>query len=413
VNAAAPRNAAARLAAIAVAVVLLAVLAAGWAGRARFVDSLYLEKVRSAEFTLDLVAAGSVLPLVAEDGLTLNSLIKGASIGERYLFVSVSDAGNVVRADTDLSRVGSPWKGTGKGGLELSRPILFQGKSVGTVRLGLSAERLRAEASRDSIPAAWILVAAILCAAAAGGIGFAVARMAGESGGGAGSRDAIAGLRSALPGAAAEGEGGDPGTARNPITVLFASVKGFRSYADESLPDDLMRNLKEIFSIASRNVLGYGGYVEKYQGESLTGVFGAPSDLADHTRRAVRAAVSIQKALQEAAEEGNELLRKVSIGISTGVVLSGQVPSGESSSPFFVGKIFEEAASLNRAAREGEIVISRDVYQSVQNLVAVEPLPPQQNLVVVEPLPPQGAGGDRGSWEAFRLLRIEERKNRA
>jgi len=185
------------------------------------------------------------------------------------------------------------------------------------------------------------------------------------------------------------------------VTVLYASVKEFRSYADESHPDDLMRNLKEIFSIASRNVLGYGGYIEKYQGESLTGVFGAPADLADHTRRAVRAAVSIQKALQEAASTGNELLRRVSIGISTGVVLSGQVPSGESSSPFYVGEIFEEAASLNRAAREGEIVISRDVYQSVQNLVAVEPLPPH------------GAGGGRGAWEAFRLLRIEERKNRA
>ncbi|MCR4308563.1 MAG: adenylate/guanylate cyclase domain-containing protein [Deltaproteobacteria bacterium] len=390
-NAIAPRNAAARLAAIVGGVVLLAVLAAGWAGRSRFVDSLYREKVRAAEFTLDLVAAGSVLPLVAEDGLTLNSLIKGASLGERYLFVSVSDAGNVVRSDTDLSRVGSPWKGTGKGGLELSRSILFRGKPVGTVRLGLSTERLRADASRDSFPVAWILVAAILCAAAAGGIGFAVARMAGGSGGEAGSR-------SAMP----EGEGeGDPGTARNPVTILYASVKGFRSYADESLPDDLMRNLKEIFSIASRNVLGYGGYIEKYQGESLTGVFGAPADLADHTRRAVRAAVSIQKALQEAAESGNELLRKVSIGISTGVVLSGQVPSGETSSPFYVGEIFEEAASLNRAAREGEIVISRDVYRSVQNLVAVEPLPPL------------GAGGGRGSWEAFRLLRIEERKNRA
>jgi class 3 adenylate cyclase len=400
VNATAPRNDAARLAAIAVGVVLATVLVAGWAGRSRFVESLYREKVRAAEFILDLVAAGSVLPLVAEDGLTLNSLVKGAFHEERYLFVSVSDAGNVVRADTDLSRVSSPWKGTAKSGLELSRPILFRGKPVGTVRLGLSPERLWAEASRDSFPAAWILVAAILCAAAAGGIGFAVARRTWESGGGAGSRKTMAGMQSGLPGAAAEGEGVDPGTARNPVTVLFASVKGFRSIADESLPDDLMRNLKEIFSIASRNVLGYGGHVEKYQGESLTGVFGAPADLADHMRRAVRAAVSIQKAIQEAAENGNELLRKVSIGISTGVVLSGQVLSGETSSPFYVGEIFEEAASLNRAAREGEIVISRDVYQSVQNLVAVKPLPPL------------GADGDRGSWEAFRLLRIEERKYR-
>jgi len=400
VNAVAPPRAAARLAAIVAGVVLLAVLAAGWAGRSRSVDSLYREKVRAAENTLDLLAAGSVLPLVAEDGLTLNSLIKGASLGGRYLFVSVSDAGNVVRADSDFSRVGSSWGGTGKGGLELSRPILFRGKPVGTVRLGLSTERLRADASRDSFPAAWILVAAILSAAAAGGIGFAVARRTEESGGGAGPRGAMPGLRSAFPGATTEAEAGDPGKARNPVTVLYASVKGFGSYADATLPDELMRNLKQIFSIASRNVLGYGGYVEKYQGESLTGVFGAPADLADHTRRAVRAAVSIQKALQEDASIGNELLRKVSIGISTGVVLSGHVPSGETSSPFYVGQIFEEAASLNRAAREGEIVISRDVYQSVQNLVAVEPLPPQS------------AGAGRGSWEAFRLLRIEERKSR-
>ena len=186
-----PRNVAARSAAVTAGVVLLAVLAAGWAGRARFVDSLYREKIRAAESTLDLVAAGSVLPLVAEDGLTLNSLIKGASPGERYLFVSVSDAGNVVRADTDLSRVGSPWVGTGKGGLELSRAILFREKPVGTVRLGLSTERLRADAIRDAFPAAWILAAAILCAAVAGGIGFAVARTAGESGGGAGSPEAV------------------------------------------------------------------------------------------------------------------------------------------------------------------------------------------------------------------------------
>ncbi|TFG58041.1 MAG: adenylate/guanylate cyclase domain-containing protein, partial [Deltaproteobacteria bacterium] len=290
-NAVTPRNAAARHAAIAAGVVLLAVLVAGWAGRSAFVDSLYREKVRAAEFTLDLVAAASVLPLVAEDGLTLNSLVKGASAGERYLFVSVSDAGSVVRADTDLSRIGFPWKGAtaGGGGGELSRPILFREKPVGTVRLGFSPERLRAEANRDTFPVPWILVAAILCAAAAGGIGFAIVRMTGESGGSPQSPDATA-----------EKEEEDPGTARNPITVLFASVKGFRSYADATLPDDLMRNLKEIFSIASRNVIGYGGHIEKYQGESLTGVFGAPSDLADHSRRAVRAAVSIQKALQEA-----------------------------------------------------------------------------------------------------------------
>lgn len=395
------RNDTVRLATIAACWVLFVVLIAGWAARSRSLDSLYREKVRAAESTLDLVAAGSVLPLVADDALTLNFLVKGVSSGERYLYVSVSDAGDVVRADSDLSRVGSPWKGPGKGELALSRPIFVKGKPLGTARIGLSAERLRADAGRDTFPIAWILFVAVLCAAAVGGIGFAIARKAGASGGEAGSPARVEGVPSGMAGATAEGQGANAETSRTPVTVLFASVKGFRSYADESLPDDLMRNLKEIFSIASRNVLGYGGTVEKYQGESLTGVFGAPSDLADHTRRAVRAAVSIQQALQEAASNGNELLRKVSIGISTGVVLSGKVPSGDTSSSFYVGEIFEKAETLNRAAREGEIVISRDVYQSVQSLVAVEPLPPM------------GAGGDRGSWEAFRLLRIEERKRRA
>ncbi len=392
-NAADPQNVAVRNAAIAGCVVFLVLLASGWTARSWFTDSLYREKIRAAESTLDLVAGGAVLPLVSEDGLTLNSLVKGAGAGERFLFVMVSDSANVVRAASDFRRVGFPWKESGNGVLDLSRPILFQGKPVGAVHAGVSPERLRASAGRDSFPVLWIPIAALLCAVAAGGGAFAATRLASGPGVGAASPCEIPeGVPDVI---------GDSGTARTPVTVLVASVMGFRSFADATLPDELMRNLKEIFSIASRIVLGYGGHVEKYQGESLTGVFGAPADLADHTRRAIRAAVSIQKALQEAAENGNALLAKVSIGVSTGVVLSGRIPSGETSSPFYVGEIFEEAASLNRAAREGEIVISRDVYQSVQS------------LVVVEPLPPHGTGGGRGSWEAFRLLRIEERKHRA
>jgi len=400
VNGGRPGDAPVRLAAAVAVAVFLSVMVLGWSVRARVSDSLYGEKVRAAEDTLDMVAAGSVIPLASEDTLTLHSLVRGAAKGRGRLFVSVADGAGIVRADTDPARVGSPWKASGNGVVELSRPIVFRGKPVGTARIGLSAERLRAEAERDSFPLGWLPVAAVLCAVSAGGVAFAGARMSRKPGTASGHGGADPGTRNGAGDPGAEREGEPSETTRNPVTVLHVSVKEFRSYAASTIPDDLMRNLKEVFSIASRNVLGYGGHIEKYQGESLTGVFGTPSDLVDHTRRAVRAAVSIQKTVQSAAAHGNELLAKVSIGISTGVVLSGRVASGETSSPFYVGEIFEEAESLARAAREGEIVISRDVYLSVQSLVSVEPLPPH------------AAGEGRGSWEAFRLLRIEERKNR-
>lgn len=371
----------------------------GWIVRNRVADSLFEEKVRAADAAAELVAAASVVPLAAEDSLTLNSLVQGAARGRGRLFAFVADGAGIIRADTDPARVGSPWKGSGKGEIEISRPIVFRGKTIGTARIGLSAERLRADADSGSFHAGWILAAAVLGAVLAWGIAYAAAGMSSPpgttSGDGADSR-----TQSGAPAPVVNMEREPPGTTRNPVTVLHVSVKEFRSFAASTVPDDLMRNLKEVFSIASGNVLGYGGHIEKYQGESLTGVFGTPSDLADHTRRAVRAAVSIQKALQSAASGGNDLLGKVSMGISTGVVLSGRVASGETTSPFYVGEIFEEAESLGRAAREREIVISREVYLSVQSLVSVEPLPPH------------AVGGGGGSWEAFRLLRIEERKNR-
>jgi class 3 adenylate cyclase len=83
-----------------------------------------------------------------------------------------------------------------------------------------------------------------------------------------------------------------------------------------------------------------------------------------------------------------------------GVVLSGNVQAGEGKGHFFIGESLDAAGRLQEMANPGEIIISRDVYRSVEPLVSVEPLPPREVVPGATP------------WENFRLITIEERGSR-
>jgi adenylate cyclase len=192
-----------------------------------------------------------------------------------------------------------------------------------------------------------------------------------------------------------------PRGGQNQVTVLCAGVQGFKEYMAARSSEALVADLNGYFAVTSACIRAYGGSVERFEGDTIIGVFESLSFQADHTKRAVRSALSMVKALQDADQSGNELLGKVGIGISVGVVLSGKVQSGDGKSHFFIGESLDAAGLLQGMANPGEILISRDVYRSVEPLVSVEPLPPREVV--------QGAA----PWENFRLLRIEERRGRA
>ena len=147
--------------------------------------------------------------------------------------------------------------------------------------------------------------------------------------------------------------------------------------------------------------MDYGGYIDKFVGDAVIGAFESSLLHADHTERAVRAAVAMQNALRHASKNGNQLLRMVGIGISAGVVLSGHIGSHTKREYTFIGESFKVAYSLNIMAGPGEIVMSRDVYQLIDHVVSVEPLPPRETMDRTEP------------WENFRLQNIVETKNDA
>ena len=181
---------------------------------------------------------------------------------------------------------------------------------------------------------------------------------------------------------------------RTQISVLFAGVKGFREYAKQKDPEDVIVDLNQYFAIAARVAETFGGHVDKFVGGAVCCVFESAPLQPDHTERAVKAAIALQEALLNEGADGNPILDKVGIGISSGVALSGPVEALSSKIHTFIGESFKTAYSLNLLAGPGEIIISNDVFHSMEDKVTVEPVPPREMMDKTEP------------WENFRLKEL-------
>jgi adenylate cyclase len=180
---------------------------------------------------------------------------------------------------------------------------------------------------------------------------------------------------------------------RNQVSVLFIGIKGFRAYAEERDPEGLQEDLNQYLSIAAKVIEENGGYLDKLIGDAVIAVFGNSPMASDHANRAVKVAIDLQDAFRESGDGGNGLLSRVGIGISSGVVLSGCVGTGAKKELTFIGESFRTAYSLNVLAGAGEIIVSKDAYQLLDNQISVEPLPPREILQRTK------------SWESFRLLK--------
>ncbi len=178
---------------------------------------------------------------------------------------------------------------------------------------------------------------------------------------------------------------------RNQIAVLFAGVKGFREYAENRAPEDVIVDLNEYFALAARIAGEHDGQVDKFIGDAVSCVFQSTPLKPDHTRRAVEAAVALQAALADQSQDGNDIMNKIGIGISSGVALSGSVEALPDKVHTFIGESFKTAYSLNVLAGPGEIIMSKDVFEAVEHLVTVEPVPPREMMDKTE------------AWENFRL----------
>ncbi len=106
------------------------------------------------------------------------------------------------------------------------------------------------------------------------------------------------------------------------MSILFTDVKDFTSFAEGAEADEVVRCLNVLFEVVVPIIAAEGGHVDKFEGDGLMAVFGAPQTFPDHADRALRAAMEIDRRVNGLGEGGPF---EVGIGINTGPVVAGSI----------------------------------------------------------------------------------------
>jgi len=164
---------------------------------------------------------------------------------------------------------------------------------------------------------------------------------------------------------------------RRLVSVLFADLSGSTPLGERLDPEDLRRILGAFFAALVRPIHRYEGTVEKYIGDAVMAVFGAPVSHEDDAERAVRAAIEMQSALALLndwleREHGRRLALR--IGISSGEVVSGLLASEVQSAYTVVGDTVNTAQRLESIATPGDIVVGPTTFRLAGRAFEFEPL---------------------------------------
>jgi adenylate cyclase len=145
------------------------------------------------------------------------------------------------------------------------------------------------------------------------------------------------------------------------ITVLFADIRGFTRIAEHAPPEKIVSLLNRYFSAMTDIIFAHGGTLDKYLGDGLMALFGAPTATDEDASNALNAAVAMQRRLigfnQELQDEGLAEIG-VGIGLHTGEVTVGYIGSERRSEYTAIGDAVNTASRLESNAKGGEILIS-------------------------------------------------------
>jgi adenylate cyclase len=186
------------------------------------------------------------------------------------------------------------------------------------------------------------------------------------------------------------------GGKRTEITALFADVEGFTSFSEGVDPELLVSVLNKYLSAAANAVLEHSGTIDKFMGDAVMAWFNAPVPQADHTLRAVRAALQIQQAVWNVhLELPREFHLSFRLGIHVGEAVLGLVGTPAHVNYTAIGDVINTAKRIQENALPGHILISAEAYDQVAS------------HVVARPVSPLSVKGKRQPVEVYELLGLK------
>jgi adenylate cyclase len=213
---------------------------------------------------------------------------------------------------------------------------------------------------------------------------------------------------------AGAGDPSDTGAAadRRPATILFADLVGFTSISEQLDPEDVRSFQQDLFREMRAAIEAWDGFVEKYVGDAVMAVFGAPVAHEDDPDRALRAATEMHVRMAAidarwSARFGRPIALR--IGINTGAVVAGRL-GGPGAAYAVTGDAVNTASRLQSAAQAGQTLVSRATQALARDAWRFEPLEPLElkgktERVAVYRL--AGAASDSGAARGLASIGID------
>jgi class 3 adenylate cyclase len=171
---------------------------------------------------------------------------------------------------------------------------------------------------------------------------------------------------------AAVSDAARPADERRLVTIIFVDLVGFTARAEQLDPEDVRALLTPYHDRVRSEIQSFGGVVEKFIGDAVMGVFGAPISHGDDADRAVRAALAIRDIAGELTEGGLQL--RIAVNTGEAIVSLGARPAfGEA---MVAGDVVNTASRLQTAAPVNGVVVGEETYLATKTAIRYEPSAP-------------------------------------
>ncbi len=191
---------------------------------------------------------------------------------------------------------------------------------------------------------------------------------------------------------------------RKNVTVLFADISGFTSMSELLDPEEVSTVMNNCFKVLSDCIYRYEGFIDKFIGDCIMALFGAPVAHENDPELAVRASLDMMRELDKFNRTLKVKLEKplsMHIGVNSGMVIAGSVGSDYKMDYTVMGDTVNLASRLESAASNGEIYVSQYTYNLTRSVFDFEPLEPMELKGKREPVP------------VYKVLKVKSRRKTA
>jgi class 3 adenylate cyclase len=163
-----------------------------------------------------------------------------------------------------------------------------------------------------------------------------------------------------------------PSEERKLVSILFVDLVGFADRSDRADPEDVRATLRPYHERVKADIEGFVGTVEKFIGDAVMAVFGAPTAHEDDAQRAVRAALRILETMEQLRSEGLDVSVRAAVTTGEAVVALGARP--ERGEGLVAGDVVNTAARLQSAAPVGGVIVDAATMRSTEGAIEYEEL---------------------------------------